>query len=340
MKIGMDISQMAHKGGVGTYTKELSEGLARETYLETVFFYSSLRNGYKGKLKNVKKFKLPPTFFEVLFNRFRNIKIEKFIGDIDIFHSSDWVQPPTDAKKVTTYHDVVALKYPEWSHPKIVDVHKRRLGIVEKEIDMVIAVSETTKNDLCEISKIPKEKVKVVYEGVDSSFCKLDDEDIRVFKKKYNLPNDFVLAIGGIGERRNLNRAKEASYGYDLVVTGETIPWIEDDEMPLLYNSARVVFYPSLYEGFGLPVLEAMASGVPVVTSGIPALKEIAGEAAFFVDPTDIMDMRKGLKRVFEDKDIRKGLIEKGLVRAKGFSWEKTVEQTVEIYESLLKENR
>lgn len=338
MKIGMDISQLAHKGGVVTYTKELAQGLSKESFLETVFFYSSLRKSYKGKLRNVKKFRFPPVFFEILFNRFRNIKIEKFIGEIDVFHSSDWVQPPTNAKKVTTYHDVIPLKYPEWSHPKIVEVHKRRLGLVEKEIDMVIAVSETTKSDLCKISKIPHEKIKVIYEGVSENFQEFDEDEIKKFKKKYNLPEEFVLAIGGVGERRNMVRAKEASFGYDLVITGETLPWIDDNEMPLLYNSAQVVFYPSLYEGFGLPVLEAMACGVPVVTSDIPALKEIGGDAAFFVDPTNIMDMRKGLKQVFEDIDIRRELIKKGLARVKYFGWEKTVEQTVGVYKSLLKE--
>src|SRR3989344_5844468 len=111
MRVGMDISQIAHKGGVATYTENLSQGLSGIKDLEMVYFYSSLRKPYKGGLKKVKKYKLPPVLFEMLFNRWRNVGIEKFLGPLDIFHSSDWTQPPTKAKKVATYHDVVPLKY-------------------------------------------------------------------------------------------------------------------------------------------------------------------------------------------------------------------------------------
>ena len=169
LKVGMDISQLAHRGGVATYVNNLTAQLSKIDDLEMAYFYSSLRKSYHGPLKNVKKYRLPPTLFEMLFNRWRNVSIEKFLGPLDIFHSSDWIQPPSKAKKVTTYHDVVAIKYPQWSHPKIVAVHKRRLKLVEKEIDMVIAVSESTKKDLLEISSIPKEKITVIYEGVSDN---------------------------------------------------------------------------------------------------------------------------------------------------------------------------
>ena len=128
--VGMDISQMAHKGGVATYTQNLAENLQKIKDLEMVYFYSSLRKKYHGELKNVKKYRLPPTLFEILFNRWRNVGIERFLGPLDIFHSSDWTQPPGKAKKVTTYHDVIPIKYPQWSHPKIVNLHRRRLSIV------------------------------------------------------------------------------------------------------------------------------------------------------------------------------------------------------------------
>lgn len=130
MKVGFDISQIIYKGGVSNYTKNLTEELQKNEDLQMVYFFSSLRKRYHGDLKNVKKFKLPPSLFEVLFNRLRNVPIEKFIGDIDVFHSSDWVQPPSRAKNVTSYHDVIPIKFPDWSDPKIVAVHKRRLRIV------------------------------------------------------------------------------------------------------------------------------------------------------------------------------------------------------------------
>src|SRR3989338_4798864 len=138
IKVGMDISQITHQGGVSTYTNNLTKKLSQIPYLDMKYFYSSLRKTYNGGLKNVKSFKLPPTLFEILFNRLRNIPIEKFIGDCDVFHSSDWVYPPTNAKKVTTIHDVIPLKYEKWSKPEIVRVHKRKFKLIEEDVDMVI----------------------------------------------------------------------------------------------------------------------------------------------------------------------------------------------------------
>jgi glycosyltransferase involved in cell wall biosynthesis len=338
LKVGFDISQLAHHGGVATYTQNLASHLQSQKDLEMIFFYSSLRKPYRGNLKNVKKFKLPPSFFEVLFNKMRNVPIERFLGPTDVFHSSDWVQPPSKAKKITTFHDVVPLKFPQWSVPKIVEVHKRRLEIVEKEIDMVIAVSEATKKDLLEISKIPKEKITVVYEGVDSRFKKLSEKEVAEFRKKYKLPEKFVLAIGGIGERRNLDRIKEASKDYKLIITGQTIPWLSHDEFPLLYNCASVLMYPSLYEGFGLPILEAMACGTPVVTSNVSSMPEIAGGAAFLVEAEDVKDLGKNLKVAMEDKEARNDKIEKGFLQSSKFTWEKSSKQTAQIYRQLAKD--
>ena len=341
MKVGFDISQLAYKGGVVTYTKNLTEELSKISELEMIFFYSSMRRPYRGALKNVKRFHLPSTALEIIFNKFRKIPIEKFIGSVDIFHSSDWVQPKTNAKKVTTYHDVVPLKYPQWSHPKVVSVHKRRLELVEKEIDMVIAVSESTKKDLLEISKIPEEKITVIYEGVDEKFKPQDKEDIENFRKKYNLPKEFILAIGGVGERRNLTRIKEAVKSYNLVIAGETIPWIPEEELPLLYSASRIVLYPSLYEGFGLPILEAMACGTPVITSNVSSMPEVGGPAnagaVLYVNPEDEKEIERVVREVMESKGIREQMIKKGFLQAKKFAWEKCAKETAKVYQEVLK---
>ena len=337
LKIGFDISQLAHQGGVATYTQKLAEGLQNDKDLETVFFYSSLRKPYKGTLKGVKKFKLPPTLFELLFNKIRNVSIEKFIGPVDIFHSSDWVQPPSKAKKVTTYHDVIPLKFPQWSHPKIVEVHKKRLEIVEKEIDMVIAVSETTKKDLLEISKIPAEKITVIHEAVGQEFKPLPKEEVEKFRLKYNLPEQFVLAMGGIGERKNLKRIKQSVKKYPLIISGETLPYISNDELPLLYNSATVLMYTTLYEGFGLPILEAMACETAVITSERDSHRETAGRGnAVFVDPENIEEMSNELDILMENDDIRKDLEENGMSWASRFRWDNVIADTVEVYKKLL----
>ncbi len=334
MKVGMDISQTAHGGGVATYTENLASHLLSQPELEMVFFYSSLRKRYPGNLpkSKLKSFNLPPSLFEVLFNKIRNFPIEKFVGEVDIFHSSDWVQPPSKARKVTTYHDVIPLKYPEWSTPKIVSVHKRRLQLVEKEIDMVIAVSETTKKDLLSLSSIPENKITVIYEAASDDFKIMGESKVVEFKKKYKLPDQFILAIGGIGIRRNLARVKEAADKIPVIITGQDLPFLKMDEMVLLYNAASVLVYPSLYEGFGLPILEAMQSGTSVVTSNLSSMAEIGKDAAVLVDPTKTDSIREGIKQALADQ---KQLQKKGLERAKQFSWQKAAQQTAKLYEQV-----
>lgn len=337
LRVGFDISQLAHPGGVATYTQNLTAELSKLKDLEMVYFYSSLRKPYKGKLKDVKKFHFPPTFLERIFNSFRIFPIEKFIGEIAIYHSSDWLQPPTKAKKVTTYHDVIPLLFPKWSHPKIVEVHKKRLQIVEREIDMVIAVSENTKQDLLKVSSIPAEKIVVIYEGPSCKFDGVTKEEIEAFRMKYNLPEKFVLAMGGIGERKNLNKIKAAAKDFDLVISGETIPWIPQEELPFLYKAASVLLYPSLYEGFGLPVLDAMLAGTPVITSNISSLPEIGGDAVLYVDPENGEDIKEKLEELMSDEKLRKDLIAKGLKQASKFSWEKCAEKTAQVYANLVR---
>lgn len=335
MKVGFDISQIAHFGGVSTYTQNLAESLLQIPNLEMVYFYSSLRKPYQGELPNVKEFFLPPSLFEILFNRIRFLPIDKFIGKVDVFHSSDWIQPPTKAKKVTTYHDVLPLKFPQWSHPKIIEVHKRRLKLVEEEIDMVIAVSESTKKDLLEISKIPEKKIQVIYEAVGEEFKPQSEKDIFNFKKRLKLSDKFILAIGGIGGRKNLERIKSACSGYNLVITGETIPFISRTKMPLLYAAADILLYPSLYEGFGLPILEAMVVGTPVITSNVSSMPEVGRIAAVYVNPEDVEEIKNAIKKVMEDRDLRKEMTRKGFEQAKKFTWEKCAQETVRIYEKV-----
>lgn len=334
MKVGIDISQIIHPGGVANYTKNLAAELQKDKSVDMVFFFSAFRKSYHGELKNVKKFRLPPSLFEVLFNRIRNVGIEKFIGPVDIFHSSDWVQPPSKAKKVTTYHDVIPLKFPRWSNPKIVSVHKRRIKIVEREIDKVIAVSNSTKNDLLEVSSLHPDQIEVIYEGVSSEFKAAAENEKDKFRKKHNLPEKFILAIGGVGERKNLEMIKEASKNFNLVIGLKDIE-VPDEELPLLYSSAQVLVYTTLYEGFGLPILEAMACGVPVVTSNISSMPEIAGNAAVLVDPKDVDEIRKSVEAIMKDKDLRNELVQKGLKRAMEFTWEKTAQKTVNLYKGI-----
>ncbi|MCL4367167.1 glycosyltransferase family 4 protein [Patescibacteria group bacterium] len=334
IKVGFDISQIAFGGGVSVYTENLARALCQQKTLEMIYFYSSLRKPYTGQLPNVKNYKIPPSVTELLFNKLHRLPVETLLGSIDIFHSSDWIQPPSYAKKVTTYHDLVPILYPQWSHPKIVKVHKRRLELVEKEIDLVITVSESTKRDLLKVSQIAAEKIVVIYEAVEEFFKPCSREQITAFRKKYHLPKEFVLAMGGVGERKNLARIKKAVGKLPLMLTGDNLPKLDRRELPLLYGSAEALVYTPLYEGFGLPILEAFACGCPVVTSNISSMPEVAKNAAVLVDPLHESEIQKGLHQALASKQK---LVKLGLQRAKDFSWSKTALQTVQAYQKVMK---
>ncbi len=342
IKVGFDISQTAHRGGVAVYTTKLAYYLQKNPNLDMRFFYSSLRKPYTGDLKNVRKFILPPTIFEFMFNDLRMPTIETFLGDIDIFHSSDWTQPPSKAKKVTTYHDVIPLKYPEWSMDKIVSVQKRRLQIVENEIDMVIADSIATKNDLLEISKIPDYKITVIYPGVDEIFKPQDRAKVEKFIEDYDLPERFILVVGGVGERKNLKRIINASEGYEVVILGDHPEYgvkflkdLEREELPLLYSAASVLVYASLYEGFGFPILEALRCGCPVVTSNVSSMPEVGGDAVLYVDPRSVVDIKENIHRLLNNHKLKEELVKKGVKQAEKFSWDKCALETTKMYEDL-----
>jgi glycosyltransferase involved in cell wall biosynthesis len=340
MKIGIDISQIVYGTGVSVYTKNLVEALLKiDKENEYVLFGGSLRQ--KVALKNIIDYyhatvcgnsrgvilPIPPTLADILWNRLHILPIEKLIGFVDVFHSSDWTQPPTKAAKVTTIHDLAVLRYPETFHPKIVAVHKKRLEWVKKECDLIIAVSEATKKDVVELLGIPPQKIKVIWEGVERDFKPQTQTAVEKIKKKYGIEGDYILAYGGPA-RKNLKRLMDACEGFKVFVVGQ--PYVANEDLPPLYFGASCLVYPSLYEGFGLPVLEAMACGCPVVTSNVSSMPEVAGEAAILVDPLNVKDIARGIKEALRN---RKKLVQAGLRRARQFSWEKTAKETLKVYQ-------
>lgn len=333
MKIGIDISQIVYEGtGVAAYTKNLISSLKQvDQKNEYVYFGSSLRRRQKGF------WPFPLTLMDVLWNRLHVLPVENFIGNVDIFHSSDWVQPPTRAKKVTTIHDLVVYKYPESSHPKIVATQKRRLEWVKKECDLVIADSMATKKDIIEFLKIPEEKIRVVYPAAASEFN--EDAKPRLSDKPY------ILTVGTIEPRKNLSRLATALEklnlkDYELVNVGKAgwgdqikgLGYVPQKDMPALYKGASLFVYPSLYEGFGLPILEAMSVGCPVATSNVSSMPEVGGDAAVYFDPLDIDDMAEKISLALKNANEMK---KKSLVQSKKFSWKKTALEILSIYEKM-----
>lgn len=358
MKIGIDISQIIYGTGVSNYTRNLVTALLKlDKQNEYVLFGGTLRRtgelqDFHARLSSknqLKIFPFSPTIADFIWNRLHILPIENFVGNVDVFHSSDWAQPPKRrAKLVTTIHDLVPVLYPESSHPKIVAVHKRRLVWVKKEVDHIITVSNATKQDIVNHLGIPPEKVSVVAEAPDPEIKKMDEARVGEFLKEHNLPKEYVLVVGA-DLRKNIARISEAtqkaSKRLPLIVVGRkwgnaditshNIHWVGHVSLEILsalYSGAQVLVYASLYEGFGLPILNAFVCGIPVVTSSISSMPEVAGNAAVLVDPRNIDDIAAGIQKAIA---TRSDLVKKGKIRAKQFSWEKAARATLKVYEEV-----
>jgi glycosyltransferase involved in cell wall biosynthesis len=358
MKIGIDISQIVYGTGVSNYTKNLVLNLLlideKNKYL---LFGGSLRRisdfrafGQDYLFKINKNFEekfwpIPPSLSHLLWNKIHFPQIELFTGKIDVFHSSDWSQPPSRAFKITTIHDLVPLLFPKETHPRIVAAHKARLYWVKKEVDRIIVPSMATKNDLLNFG-FKEQIVRVIPEAPEPFFRPVLEGEVEKVKLKIGISGKYLLCVGADG-RKNIDNIKLAfkeikrqGSAEELIIVGRNlgkkpkdgikyIGFVSDFELRALYNGAEALVFASLYEGFGLPILEAMASGCPVVTSNLSSMPETAGNAAIFVDPKSSEAIAFGIKKAIKDKDK---LSKKGLKRSREFSWKKNAEMTLKVY--------
>jgi glycosyltransferase involved in cell wall biosynthesis len=347
MKIAIDISQIIYGTGVSVYTRKLVENLlAIDKENDYVLFGGSLRRRKEilDAFPQAKVFPIPPTLADIIWNKFHTLPIEKLLGKIDVFHSSDWAQPPSSAFKVTTVHDLYPIKFPRMVNPLVRDVHKRRLGWIISESDRVIVPSISTKNDLVDFG-MREDKIRVI--GEAPSLTKASPEEVDKTKRKLGINGDYVIAIG-IGKLKNTKNIVRAfhlaSPGKDvkLVLTGRVSDMepveernvrimghvSQEDMGPLLTGSSGLIF-ASIYEGYGIPILDAFACGVPVVTSTTSSMPEVAGNAAVLVDPDDVNSIKEGIEKVLRGP---KAYIDKGYARVAGFSWEKTAKETLAVY--------
>ena len=265
--------------------------------------------------------------------------------------------------KVVIVHDLAYYLKQLNAYPLLDTLYmKWMIRSSSKRADKVIAVSENTKKDLKEILSIPENKVSVVHESVNGNFRKIKDTDIlQKVKKKYELPDNFMLFTGGISPRKNIPRLleafsifKEKNRIYKLVLTGSVgwknnrenllinsnvdifkIGYVETEDMPVLYNLADLYLYPSLYEGFGLPILEAQACGCPVLTSNVTSCPEVAGDGAHIVNPYSEKEIVEGMQKILQDKMYREKLIRKGYKNLERFSWERSAKELLEVLENL-----
>lgn len=359
MKIAIDLSQIIYGTGVSHYRENLVKNLLKiDKENEYVLYGGSLRRF--GELRNMihkyhttvrgsnvkeKIYPISPMMGDFIWNRLHILPIEWLTGKIDVFHSSDWTQPPSKAFMVTTIHDLIPLKFSRYTDPKIVAAHKARLNWVAKEVDRIIVPSEATKKDLAEAGFEGK-PITVIPEA--PNYSPASKKLVEQVKRKYRIFGKYLLSVG-VSPRKNTERIIEA---FHLAKAGENLKLIlvgrpsfikveeqrdvrllghvEDEEMAALYTGTEALVFPSLYEGFGVPILDAMNCRVPVVTSNISSMPEVAGDAAVLVDPYSTDSIVEGIKKALS---TRQTLIKKGIARVKKFSWEKTAKETLKVYE-------
>jgi glycosyltransferase involved in cell wall biosynthesis len=301
----------------------------------------------------------------VLWHRLRvPLAVECITGALDIFHSPDFSLPPVHrARTILTVHDLSFMRVPECSDPRLRAYLLRVVPASVRRADVVLADSESTRRDVIELLGVDATRVQVVYAGVERRFRRISvPSTLEAVRRRYRLPPRFVLAVGTLQPRKNYERLVEAYARVRQVPGAETslviaggAGWmyqglfrrvqelglqgavlfpgfVADEDLPALYSLAKLFVFPSLYEGFGLPPLEAMACGTPVVCSNVSSLPEVVGNAALAVDPLDVAALTQALQRGLSDAGLRATLVQRGLAQASRFTWSQAAARLLEVY--------
>lgn len=372
MKIGIDIRCLMEKqySGISEYTYNLVSNLFKiDSRNQYFLFYNSSKKSKVPEFNypNVtdKGFNYPNKIFNLSLRLLKVAEIDKLIGGVDVFLTPSFLfsNLSGDCKKILIVHDLSFEIYPEFFTAKKKIWHSL---IAPKKLcqnsDVIIAISENTKNDIIKFYQIPPEKIKVVYNGVNDLFFKpiAESEKARV-KNKFKLPNDYIFYLGNLEPRKNVESLilafeKVTNQSVHLVIAGSPawkyqkiyqlwqkspvkdrikfLGYVDSSDRPALYGLAKLFVYPSIYEGFGLPPLEAMACGTPVISGFNSALVESVGNAGLLIDQNNFNELATVINQFLADERLKNLLKERGFVQAKKFNWRSAAEQILKIIES------
>ena len=364
MRIGIDARKL-HDFGIGTYIRNLLRHLARiDSQTEFVIL---CRPEDRETLAAIGENFRPVRESSGNYSIAEQIRIPWALGreGVTLFHAPHYVLPPlVRCRSVVTIHDCIHLMFPQYLPNRAALFYaKTSISLAARRATRVMTVSESSKRDILRFVDTQPEKIDVIYNAYDERFAiePREDDVVRV-RERYQLHDEFVLYAGNVKPHKNLERLIDAFHfvrkrGLDhlkLVLIGDEISkytalrravhkhqlhkyvrflgYLPEETLAVMYRLAGVFVFPSLYEGFGLPPLEAMASGTPVVTSNVSSLPEVAGDAAVLVDPYDPQAIADGIYRVLTDERLRRDLVHKGIARAGQFSWEQSVRRIRAIY--------
>ena len=366
MNIGIDAHMLGqHETGNETYIRELVRHLPALASADRIFVYVENADAVPAETRAYANVRIVPLSSSSAVKRLLWELPQRAAQDaLDVLHISynAPLRLPSSCALVVTVHDISFERHPDWFSKRLRWFLKLSVPRSARAARQVITVSEWCRQDLIETYQLVPARVNVTYEAAGAEFRPLDKaEALRAVHEKYKTGERFILALGNLQPRKNQVRLLQAfaqakangNLPHKLVIAGQ--PWWQADtimdmaralgdavvftgyvpevELPLMYNASELFCYPSLFEGFGLPVLEAMACGVPVITSNVTSLPEVAGEAACLVNPYDITALTDALCLVANDAERQGTMRVRGLARAREFSWARMAEQTLGIYQ-------
>jgi glycosyltransferase involved in cell wall biosynthesis len=374
MKLAIDVSPAAHRrAGIGRYAQELVAALmALDPGRELVAFFNDPATAHLDPpLDRLPAVTCPwankPWRLRVMLAYALHRPQDLLLPGIGLFHATDNLLPRLGGlRRVFTAHDLAFRHCPETHTPLNRWFLRLMLPRFLRHAEAVIAVSASTKRDVVRLYGLPESKVTVVHEAVTERFRPASIEAQVTVRRRYGLPERFVLFVGTLEPRKNLvtllqayHALRDRGLAQRLVAVGArgwrdsafhaqlrslgleddvVLPgYVPDEDLPAIYSAADLFAFPSLREGFGLPVLEAMACGVPVVTSNVSALPEVVGDAGLLVSPRDVPALAAAIERVLADPHLQQALRAKGMARAAFFSWDRAARETLAVYESVLR---
>lgn len=371
MRLGFDAKRIYHnRTGLGNYSRDLVRILGHYYPNNEYFLYNpkaSKNNLFTSPAANVIE-KRPKnrinTFFYNLWRQ-RNVCKDIVADQIDIFHGLTGEIPMGIQKSgipvVVTIHDLIFLRYPQFYTFFDRHIHKIKAQYAVKNSDVIVAVSEQTKNDIVAFFDAKPEKIKVIYQGCQDVFKQSFSAEAKsMVQQKFNLPDKFILNVGTIEERKNILTGIKAIKDLDthLVIVGAETAYtqkvkdyiaannisskvtflkgISNEELAMLYQLAQLFIYPSLFEGFGIPIIEALFSGTPVITSKEGCFSEAGGPSSIYVDATNVEELKEAILRVLNDEDLQSTMIKQGYDYAQRFTPQYIGNSFMSIYKQCL----